>query len=84
MVPGADILPFNFSAAVQKAESEQTPSGHFNSTTGQRSIAFSTSQSTVDSGKNVKRPSSGVTLGQYGGGFGGPRKRIDLGRAKGR
>jgi len=72
-------------AAAQKAESEQPPTGPTNISTGQRNIAFSGSQSTShESRKNVKQSNSAMTLGQYGGGLGGPRKRLDLGRAKGR
>src|ERR1700754_1348769 len=66
-------------ATMQIAESEQPTSAPTNSSTGQRNIAFSTSHEP----KNLKRPNSTSIFG-YGGGLGGPRKRLDFGRKKDR
>jgi len=59
----------------QKAESEQASSLK-NAQTGQRNISFATPQEN----KGTKRPKSSAPA--YGGGFGGPRKRLDLGQGR--
>lgn len=70
-------------AVTQKAECDQPPSGPTNSVTGQRNITFSTTNapSAGDSRKFSKQSTSAVTYGQFGG-FGGPRKRLDLGKGR--
>jgi len=68
-------------AAVQKAEYERQSAAEANTTTGQRNINFTSSET-----KNIKRPKSTSNIGYGGigggGGFAGPRKRIDIGRGR--
>lgn len=67
-------------AASQKAESERQSAAEANSATSQRNINFTSSQDT----KSFKRPKTTSFGYGGGGGFAGPRKRIDMGQGRDR